>query len=313
MINKKSNIFLAGHNGMVGSAILRKLKDKKFLNIITINKKKLDLTNQRNVLNFFAKHKIDCVIIAAARVGGIIANNTYRSEFLYENLMIQSNIINASFKNGIKDLIFLGSSCVYPNTFSRPIKETDLLSNYLEPTNEPYAVAKIAGIKLCENYSKQDNLNYKSLMPCNLFGVNDNFDLTNSHFLPGIIHKIYLAKKTNKKQLILLGTGKAKRELMYVDDLADACIYFLNKKTRENLINIGSGYERKISNYVQKIQNLLEAKDIEIIYNMKEELDGTKRKVLDTKIAKKYGWKPKSGFDESLKITYQYFLDHVVN
>ncbi|MDB3877210.1 NAD-dependent epimerase/dehydratase family protein, partial [Candidatus Pelagibacter ubique] len=211
MINKKSNIFLAGHKGMVGSAILRKLKEKKFSNILTVSKKNLDLTNQRKVNDFFDKHKIQYVILAAAKVGGIVANNTYRSEFLYENLMIQSNVINSSFKNGIKDLIFLGSSCVYPNTLSRPIKETDLLSNYLEPTNEPYAVAKIAGIKLCENYSKQWNLNYKSLMPCNLFGINDNFHLVNSHFLPGIMRKIYLAKKQNKKKLVLLGTGQVKR------------------------------------------------------------------------------------------------------
>ena len=294
---------------MVGSAILRKLKDKKFLNIITINKNKLDLTNQRNVLNFFAKHKIDCVIIAAARVGGIIANNTYRSEFLYENLMIQSNIINASFKNGIKDLIFLGSSCVYPNTFSRPIKETDLLSNYLEPTNEPYALAKIAGIKLCENYSKQYNLNYKSLMPCNLFGVNDNFDLTNSHFLPGIIHKIYLAKKTNKKKLILLGTGKAKRELMYVDDLADACIFFLNKKTKETLINVGSGIEMKIIDYAKQIIKILKA-DLQIKFDSSKP-DGTPRKIVDTKIAKKYGWKSKISFEKGLKLTYQDFLESI--
>ena len=298
---------------MVGSAILRKLKEKKFSNILTVSKKNLDLTNQRKVNDFFDKHKIQYVILAAAKVGGIVANNTYRSEFLYENLMIQSNVINSSFKNGIKDLIFLGSSCVYPNTLSRPIKETDLLSNYLEPTNEPYSVAKIAGIKLCENYSTQWNLNYKSLMPCNLFGINDNFHLRNSHFLPGIMHKIYLAKKQNKKKLVLLGTGQVKRELMYVDDLADACIFFLNKKTKENLINIGSGYEKKISHYVQKIQSLLKANDIEIIYNMNKEMDGTKRKILDTKIAKKYGWQSNSKFDESLKITYQYFLNHIVN
>ena len=195
IINKKSNIFLAGHNGMVGSAILRKLKEKKYLNILTINKKKLNLINQKDVEKFFNKNKIDAVILAAAKVGGIIANNTFKSEFLYENLMIQSNVINSSFKNGVKNLIFLGSSCVYPKTFLRPIKETDLLSNYLEQTNEPYAIAKIAGIKLCENYNQQYNLNYKSLMPCNLFGINDNFDLTSSHFLPGIMHKIYIAKK----------------------------------------------------------------------------------------------------------------------
>jgi GDP-L-fucose synthase len=313
VINKKSNIFLAGHKGMVGSAILRKLKEKEFLNILTVSKKELDLTDQRRVSNFFEKQKIQCVILAAAKVGGIVANNTYRSEFLYENLMIQSNVINSSFKKGIKNLIFLGSSCVYPNTLSRPIKETDLLSNYLEPTNEPYAVAKIAGIKLCENYSKQYNLNYKSLMPCNLFGINDNFHLTNSHFLPGIIHKIYLAKKKNKKKLVLLGTGQVKRELMYVDDLADACIFFLNKKTKENLINIGSGYEEKISHFVQKIQSLLKANDIKIIFNMDKKMDGTKRKILDTNIAKKYGWQSNSKFDESLKITYQYFLNHIVN
>mgnify|MGYP001327983516 CR=1 FL=1 len=194
MINKNSNIFLAGHNGMVGSAILRKLKEKKFLNIIKFNKKELDLTNQRNVINFFSIHKIDSVILAAAKVGGIIANNTYRSEILYENLMIQSNMINASFKNGIKDFIFLGSSCVYPNTFTRPIKESDLLSNYLEKTNEPYAIAKIAGLIMCDSFNKQYKRDYRVVMPTNLYGPGDNFHSCNSHVIPSLISRINKAK-----------------------------------------------------------------------------------------------------------------------
>ena len=312
MLKKNSRIFVAGHNGMVGSSILRKLKEKKYTNIITMHKKKLNLLNQNDVKKFFQKTKIEHVILAAARVGGIYANNTKRAQFLYENLTIQNNVMHYAYESGVKNLIFLGSSCVYPNTFLRPIKESDLLSNYLEKTNEPYAIAKLAGIKMCENYSKDFDLNYKCLMPCNLFGINDNFDLKNSHFIPGIMHKIYLAKLKRKKKVVLFGTGSSLREVMYVDDLAEAVLFFLKKKTKDKLINIGSGYEKTINFYIKKIQKVLNAEKIQIIFDQNKELDGTKRKLLNTSLARKYQWKSKYSFDFGIKKTYDFFLKKIV-
>ena len=226
MINKNSKIFVAGHNGMIGSAIVRKLKLLNYKHIILRNKKQLDLTNQSKVYNFLKKEKPNAVILAAAKVGGIYANNEYRGEFIYENLSIQNNIIHGSFINGVKNLIFLGSSCIYPKNCKQPIKEKYLLSNYLEKTNEPYAIAKIAGVKLCESYNLQYNLNYKCLMPCNSYGINDNYDLKSSHFLPALIRKIIEARKNNKDYIKIWGSGKPLRELIYSDDIADACIFF---------------------------------------------------------------------------------------
>ena len=231
MINKKKTIFVAGHNGLVGSAVIRKLRHKGYNKILYSDKNTLNLLDQRQVEHFFKKNKIDIVIIAAAKVGGINANNILKADFIYENLQIQNNLIHTSFKNGIKNLIFLGSSCIYPKKSKKPIKEKSLLTGILEETNEPYAIAKIAGIKMCEFYNYQYNTNYKCLMPCNLFGPNDNYNLDNSHFLPALIRKIYDCKLQNKKILEIWGSGRPKRELMFVDDLADAIIFFAGKKT----------------------------------------------------------------------------------
>ena len=229
-LNKKSRIFLAGHKGMVGSAVLRHLKNKKYKNIITQNKNKLNLLDQKQTENFIYKTKPDFIILAAARVGGILANQNYKANFIYENLTIQTNIIHSAYKAGVKKLIFLGSSCIYPKLSKQPIKENYLLSGELESTNDAYAIAKIAGVKMCEAYNKQYNLNYICLMPTNMYGPKDNYDELNSHFFPALIKKIHIAKKKNRNNVKLWGNGKAKRELMYVDDLASACEFFLKKK-----------------------------------------------------------------------------------
>ena len=298
MINRKSKIFVAGHNGMVGSSIVRKLKLLKFKHIFTIGKKHLDLTNQSKVDKYLKKIKPDAVILAAARVGGINANNKYRAEFIYENLAIQNNVIHGSFKNGVKNLIFLGSSCIYPKNCKQPIKEKYLLSSYLEKTNEPYAIAKIAGVKLCESYNFQYNLNYKCLMPCNSYGPNDNYDLKSSHFLPALIRKIIEALKNNKDYIKIWGSGKPLRELIYCDDVADACIFFLKKKTDVCLINIGTGFEKSINEYAKYIMRHLGVKLK--IFNEKKNLDGTFRKLLDSSLANSYGWKAQTNFDTGL-------------
>jgi GDP-L-fucose synthase len=253
-MNKNSKIYVAGHNGLVGSAIVRILKKKGYRKIITKTRKKLDLTNQNKVFNFLKKNKPDMIFIAAAKVGGISANNKFRVEFIYENLEIQNNIIHAAFKNKINNLIFLGSSCVYPRNCPQPIKEEYLLTGPLEKTNEPYAIAKIAGIKLCESYNIQYNTNYKCLMPTNTYGINDNYDLETSHFFPALIKKIYDYSNKGKKSIKLWGTGNPKRELIYVDDLADACVFFMNKKTNKTLINIGTQKEMTIKDYAEFIK-----------------------------------------------------------
>ena len=308
MINKNSKIYLAGHTGLVGSSVLRVLRKRGFKNIIIKTRKNLNLTNQSKVLNFLKKKKPDAIIICAAKVGGIKANNKFKSEFIYENLSIQNNIINGAHISDINNLIFLGSSCIYPKFAKQPIKEKYLLSGELEPTNQYYALAKIAGIKLCESYNIQYGRNYISLMPSNLFGPNDNYNLNNSHFLPAVIKKIYLAKK-NREPITFWGTGKAKRELTYVDDLAEACIFFLKKKINHNLINIGSGYEKTIREYINLICKKLDYKH-KIKFNNDKFLDGTPRKVLDCKIAKKYGWKPIWSLDKSINFTIKEFLEN---
>ena len=279
MLNRNSKIFVAGHNGMIGSSIVRKLKLFKYKHIYTIDRKQLELTNQLKVFNFIKKIKPDAVILAAAKVGGINANNKYRAEFIYENLAIQNNVIHGSFINGVKNLIFLGSSCIYPKNCKQPIKEKYLLSSYLEKTNEPYAIAKIAGVKMCENYNLQYNLNYKCLMPCNSYGINDNYDLKSSHFLPALIRKIIEALKNNRDHIKIWGSGKPLRELIYCDDVADACIFFLKKKTNISLINIGTGFEKSINEYANYIMRHLGVK-LKILHE-KKNLDGTFRKLLD--------------------------------
>ena len=307
MLKKNDKIFLAGHNGLVGSAVLRKLKEKKYKNISIKNKKYLNLLDQKKVFSFLRKEKFKALIICAARVGGINANNVYKANFIYENITIQNNLIHGAFKSGIKNLIFLGSSCVYPRDCIQPIKEKYLLNGYLEKTNERYAIAKIAGIKTCEAYNYQYKTNYKCLMPTNTFGPNDNYDLNKSHFIPAIIKKIHEAKKKKIHKISLWGNGKAKREVLYVDDLADAIVFFLNKKTKESLINIGSGFEKSINDYALIIAKILNWK-IKIQY-IKNNLNGTSRKLLNSNIAKKYGWRPKNSFKKSIEKTYISFIE----
>ena len=308
MINKNSKIFVAGHNGLVGSAIVRKLKDKGYKNILTVNRLKLDLTNQSKVYNFLKKNKPKYIFIAAAKVGGIYSNNKYRADFIYSNLSIQNNIIHSAYKCNIKNLIFLGSSCVYPKLCKQPIKEDYLLNGKLEKTNEPYAIAKIAGIKMCESYNKQYGTDYKCLMPTNTFGPNDNYDALNSHFFPSLIRKIHALKNNKTKKLTLWGDGSPKRELIFVDDLADACIFFMKKKIKESLINIGTGKDFTIKEYANILIKIINPKKKTKIVFDKTKPNGTPRKVLNINLAKKYGWQAKTNIEQAIRITYQDYL-----
>ena len=297
MININSKVFIAGHNGMLGSSIFRELKKKGYKNIITINKKKLDLRNQNAVRMFFKKKKPDAVIIAAAKVGGIKANIHYPANFINDNLQIQTNIISSSHSNNVKKLILFGSSCIYPKSIKKPIKESQIMSGVLESTNESYAIAKIAGIKMIESFNKQYNTNYLCLMPCNLFGPNDNYDTKNSHFLPALIKKIYSAsKKKGKNKIVKLwGTGKPKREVLHVDEVANACEFFLKKKIKKTIINIGSPIEMTIKNYASLIRKKIDPKVL-IKFNNEKKLDGVMRKKLNLSLANSYGWKSKMNF-----------------
>lgn len=306
MINSNSKIYIAGHRGLVGSAILKKLIQKRYKNILVVDRKNLDLTNQSKVLLFLKREKPDFIFIAAAKVGGIYSNNNYKAEFIQENLSIQTNLIHSAYLCGIKNLIFLGSSCVYPRQCKQPIKEEYLLSGPLEKTNDAYAVAKIAGIKMCQSYNEQYKTNYKCLMPCNTFGPNDNYNSKTSHFFPALIKKVHEAKIKNEKSIVIWGNGKAKRELIYVDDIADACLFFLKKKTKESLINIGSSYEKSILDYAKIVSKVLKVK-------VKFELDiskpnGTLRKKLDNTLSAKYGWRPHRDLEKSILLTYKDFL-----
>ena len=305
MVTVKSKIFLAGHKGHLGSAIYRSLTEKKYKNIIVKNKKQLDLLNQLQVFNFLKKVKPKVVIIAAARVGGIYANNKHRGKFIYENLQIQNNLIHGSHLAGVKNLIFFGSSCIYPKNISNTITEDMLLTGKLEYTNEPYAIAKIAGIKLCESYNIQYGTNYKCLMPCNSYGPNDNYDLKNSHFFAALIKKIYLAKKKNKKFITIWGTGKPKRELIFVEDIADACIFFMNRTVKSTLINIGTGVDKTILEYAKILMK--ENKNILRIKFDKKKPDGVKRKLLNVSLAKSYGWTAKTSLIQGIKKTLESF------
>lgn len=306
MINKNSKIYVAGHNGLVGSAIVRKLKSLGYKKIITTSRKSLDLTNQKKTFLFLKKQKPDFIFICAAKVGGILANDTFKGQFIFENLQIQNNLVHGAYKNKITNLIFLGSSCVYPRDSKQPIKEEYLMKSPLEKTNEPYAIAKIAGIKLCESYNFQYKTNYLCLMPTNTYGPNDNFDLITSHFMPALIRKVHEAKNKKNKFIKVWGDGSAKREIIYVDDLADACIYFMKKKTKHSLINIGTGKDHSIKFYVDKILKILDVK-LKISYDKKKP-NGTPRKLLDNSLAKKYGWKPKISLDQGIKLSYKSYL-----
>ena len=303
---KKEKIFVAGHNGMIGSAIIRKYKKNKKFEIIFENKQKLNLTNQNDVFKYLIKKKPDGVILAAAKVGGIVANNTDRASFIYENLSIQSNVIHGSYLAGVKNLIFLGSSCIYPGQSKQPIKESYLLSNYLEKTNEPYAIAKIAGLKLCENYSKQYNLNYKTLMPCNSYGENDNYDSKSSHFIPALIKKIVDAISKNKDYITLWGNGKSLREVISSEDIASACIFFLKKKTKHKIFNIGTGQDFSIEHYARLIMRHMNV-NLKIVFD-KNKPNGTFKKLLDSSLAKKYGWQHLTEFDKGISIAINDYL-----
>ena len=308
MVNLKSKIYVAGHNGLVGSAIVKKLKEKGYKKIITANRSTLDLANQAKVFKFLKRKRPQFIFIAAAKVGGIYSNNKYKGQFIYENIIIQSNLIHSAYLCGIKNLIFLGSSCVYPRLSKQPIKETYLLDGPLEKTNDAYAIAKIAGIKMCESYNTQYKTNYKTLMPTNTFGPNDNYDKLNSHFIPALIRKIHEIKINKKKQLIVWGNGLAKREILYVDDLAESCVYFMNKKVKEPLINIGSGKDLTIKQYAKLMLNILIPKNkIKIVFDLSKP-NGTPRKVLDISLAKRYGWRPKIKLKEAILKTYYNYI-----
>ena len=307
MINTNSKIFVAGHKGLVGSAIVRKLKEKNFKNILIREKSRLDLTDQRQVLKFLKKEKPEFIFIAAAKVGGIYSNNKFKAEYIYNNLAIQINIIHSAYLSNIKDLIFLGSSCVYPRLCKQPIKESYLMNGQLEKTNDAYAIAKIAGIKMCQSYNEQYKTNYKCLMPTNTFGPNDSYNELNSHFLPALIKKVHNLKNNKRSTLTLWGNGKAKREAIYVDDIADACIYFMNKKLKETFINIGTGKDYSILDYAKLIIKLVVPdKKIKIRYDLSKP-NGTPRKVLDVSLAKSYGWSYKNTLKEALYKTYKDF------
>ena len=311
MLNLNSKIYVAGHRGLVGSAIFRKLKEKGYKNIIYSNRAKLDLTNQLQVYKFLRKKKPDFIFIAAAKVGGILDNDSYKADYISENLLIQTNLIQGSYLYGIKNLIFLGSSCVYPKNCKQPIKEKYLLTGSLEETNDAYAVAKIAGIKMCQSFNEQYGTNYRCIMPTNTFGPNDNYDNLSSHFFPALISKIHELKKNNNNNLLLWGNGKPKREVIHVDDIADACIYFMNKKTKEFLINIGSGKDYSVEYYAKLISKIIIGKNkIKITYD-RSKPNGTLRKVMDISLAKKYGWKPKMSLKKSITDCYNSYLEEI--
>jgi len=306
IISKNNKIYLAGHKGMVGSAINNKLIEKNYKNVITRSRYELDLLDQKKTFNFLKKIKPHLVIIAAAKVGGIISNLKSKDKYLYENIQIQNNLIHGSYLSGVKNLILLGSSCIYPKNCKQPMKEKYLLSGPLEETNDAYSIAKITGLKMCEYYSNKYGLNFKSFMPPNLYGPNDNYDLLESHFFPALIKKIHNAKKNNKKELIIWGSGKAKRELMFVEDFAEALVFFMNKKIKQPFLNIGTGKDHSIKWYANFLMKKLNVK-LRIKYD-KSKPDGMPKKCLDITLAKKYGWKPKENINEAFEKTYKDFL-----
>jgi GDP-L-fucose synthase len=306
-MKKDAKIYVAGHNGLVGSAILRALKDQGYSNLITKNRLELDLINQKAVNDFFSKEKPEYVFLAAAKVGGIMANSIEPASFIYENLAIEVNIIQAAYQNKIKKLVFLGSSCIYPRDCPQPIKEEYLLSSSLEKTNEAYAIAKIAGLKMCEYYNKQYGTKYISVMPTNLYGPNDNFDLTTSHVLPALIRRFHEAKERGDKEITLWGSGKVRREFLHVDDLADALVFLINNYDGEDgILNIGTGIDLTICELAEKIKLISEFKG-KIKWD-KTKPDGTPRKMLSVNKIKKLGWKSKIKLDDGLKMTYEGFL-----
>ncbi len=317
-LNKKDKIFIAGHNGMVGSAILRKIRSEGCTNLCFLSRKDLDLTNQTETFQWFENNNFDVVIDCAAKVGGIHANNTYRADFIYNNLQIQNNIIHASYKTKVKKLLFLGSVCIYPKFTDQPIKEEYLLRSPLEPTNEPYALAKIAGIKMCESYYRQYGCQFMSVMPANLYGPNDNFHLENSHVLPALLRKFHEAKEKNSPTVKVWGTGEAMREFMHVDDLANACVHVLkecdfDKIYSQNIsqINLGTGEEISIKNLAHLIARVVNYEG-KIQFDTSKP-DGTLRRVLDNKRINDLGWSHEINLEEGLKSTYEWFKNNLKN
>jgi GDP-L-fucose synthase len=306
-MEKHSKIYIAGHRGMVGSAIYRKLEKEGFTNIITRVSAELDLRNQQQVADFFASEKPDYVFLAAAKVGGIIANNTYRAEFLYDNLQIQNNVIHSSYVNGVKKLMFLGSSCIYPKMAPQPLKEEYLLTGLLEETNEPYAIAKIAGIKMCDAYRAQYDCNYISVMPTNLYGYNDNYHPQNSHVLPALIRRFHEAKQQNIKVVTIWGTGTPKREFLFADDLADASYYLMQNYDEEGLINVGTGEDLSIKDLALFIKDIVGYTG-EIQFDATKP-DGTPRKLMDVSKLHSKGWKHTITLQDGIKLAYQDFLE----
>ena len=302
-MEKASKIYIAGHRGMVGSALVRKLEQEGYTNIVTRTSKDLDLRNQQAVAEFFAQEKPDYVFLAAAKVGGIVANNTYRAEFIYDNLMMESNIIHHSYLNGVKKLLFLGSSCIYPKLAPQPLKEEYLLSGYLEHTNQPYAVAKIAGIELCDSYRAQYGCNFISAMPTNLYGPNDNYDLEKSHVLPAMLRKFITAKRNNLPEVELWGTGSPRREFLHVDDLATACLHLMEHYSEQGLVNIGTGEDVTIKELAELIQGIVGYAG-NIRWNT-DKPDGTPRKLMDVSKINSFGWKASIDLPTGIKMVYE--------
>jgi len=306
-MEKNSKIYVAGHNGLVGSAIVRKLKSNGFNNLLLKSSKELDLKNQSAVEEFFAKEKPEYVFLAAAKVGGIQANEDFPADFIYDNVMIEMNVIFSSFSHKVKKLLFLGSSCIYPKYAKQPIKEEYLLDGKLEPTNEFYAIAKICGLKMCEAFNRQHKTNFISLMPTNLYGPNDNFDLNTSHVLPALIRKFHEAKVSSSKEVVLWGTGKPKREFLHVDDLAAACLFLMDTYNESGVINVGCGSDISINDLAELVKKVTDFRG-KIVYDSSKP-DGTPRKLLDTSKITSLGWKPTVPLEQGLLETYKTYKD----
>ncbi|KIP20463.1 GDP-L-fucose synthase [Anoxybacillus ayderensis] len=308
-MNKDAKIYVAGHRGLVGSAILRKLQADGYTNLVYKTSQELDLRDRNQVDRFFEEEKPEYVFLAAAKVGGIVANNEYPADFIRDNLMIQTNVIDAAYRNGVKKLLFLGSTCIYPKFAPQPLKEEYLLTGELEPTNEPYAIAKIAGIKMCQSYNRQYGTKYISVMPTNLYGPNDNFDLHTSHVLPALIRKFHEAKENNAPYVEVWGTGTPRREFLYSDDLADACVFLMNNYEGNEIVNVGVGEDISIKELAEKIKNIVGYKG-EIKFDTTKP-DGTPRKLVDVSKINALGWKASISLEEGLQKAYQWFLDNV--
>jgi len=308
-MEKHSRIYVAGHRGMVGSAIVRRLEKEGFDNIITRGSKELDLRDQAATAAFFAQEKPEYVFLAAAKVGGIVANNTYRADFIYENIMIQNNVIHSAYTVGVKKLMFLGSSCIYPKLAPQPLKEEYLLTGLLEPTNEPYAIAKIAGIKMCEAYRAQYNCNFISVMPTNLYGPNDNYDLKNSHVLPALLRKFHEAKQADAPEVMIWGTGSPLREFLHADDMADACFFLMQQYNEEGFVNIGIGHDISIKDLAQMIREIVGYNGSLVFDTSKP--DGTPRKLMDVNKLTDLGWKASIGLKEGISTVYAELLNTI--